>query len=153
MAGNGPPPKDPKSRRRTNDPARGEWIDLEAFQKGERAVLPALPKRKGGWSARTRDAWRRWRKDPATKLYGESEIQSAIDLAYLHHDWSRGESKLAAEIRLRMDGLGLTPKGKRDLRWRVPPPALVLKLDEAREERAPASKRRLRAVDPAASGG
>lgn len=152
MAGQGPAPKDPAQRRRRNEPARGEWIDLPELEK---PVLPTLPRRgaRGGWSARTRTAWAQWRRDPATAMFGPSEIAAAIDLAYLHHDWSRGESKLAAEIRIRMDGLGLTPKGKRDLRWRVPPPALVLKLDEARQERTPASKRRLRAVDPPAAGG
>lgn len=145
MAGQGPAPKDPGQRRRTNEPARGEWVDLKPVEK---AILPALPKRKGGWSARTRATWNRWRKDPATTMYGESEIASALDLAYLHHDWTRGDSKLAAEIRLRMDGLGLTPKGKRDLRWRPPLPAVVIQIEDARERKPPA-KRRLQAVDPA----
>lgn len=143
MAGQGPPPKDPAQRRRRNEPARGEWVDLPVAL--ERAVLPALPKRSGGWSARTRAAWARWRKDPATSMFGESDLASAIDLAYLHHEWCCGDVRLATEIRLRMDGLGLTPKGKRDLRWRVPAGAVVVPMEAA--EPVPA-RRRLRAVDP-----
>jgi hypothetical protein len=41
---------------------------------------------------------------------------------------------------------GLTPKGKRDPRWRTAPPAIVANLDQEHENRAPA-KRRIRAVD------
>jgi hypothetical protein len=53
----------------------------------------------------------------------------------------RGEEK-AAEVRVRMDGLGLTPKGKRDLRWRVAE-------RQAEPERPKlAEVRRPRAVDP-----
>jgi hypothetical protein len=120
MAGRGPAPAE--NRRRSNEPARGEWIDLPLLDP-KKPVLPALPKRAKGdgpWSARTRSAWKAWREDPATTQYGPAEVQAAIDLAYLHDEWARGGgSKIAVEVRQRMDGLGLTPKGKRDLRWRA----------------------------------
>lgn len=118
MAGQGPPPAD--KRRRRNEPARGDWVDLRKLDK---PVLPALPKRPaktGGWSARTRAAWKSWREDAVTAQYGPADIQAAIDLAFLYEDWVRGEQQLAAEIRQRQDRLGLNPKGKRDLRWRAP---------------------------------
>jgi hypothetical protein len=46
-------------------------------------------------------------------------------------------SSFAGEIRLRMGGLGLTPKGKRNLRWRMAEPAKVL--DHPTLSRRPAS--------------
>lgn len=53
-------------------------------------------------------------------MYGPSEVAGAIDLLWLFEDNVREpKAALASEIRHRMDGLGLTPKGKRDLRWRV----------------------------------
>lgn len=117
MAGNGPAPAE--TRRRRNDPARGDWTDLEPLKK---PVLPALPKRlkgEGRWSSRTRHLYDGWRWDPVTQVYGENEIAAVVELAYLQEDLSRGTLTIASEVRLRMDGLGLTPKGKRDLRYRV----------------------------------
>lgn len=118
MAGQGPPPS--TNRQRSGAPKRGDWLDLPRVV--TEPVLPPLPKRRKGqgeWSAQTKRAWESWKEDPATTQYGPADIQNAIDLAYLHHEFSQGEVKLAPEIRLRLDGLGLSAKGKRDLRWRV----------------------------------
>lgn len=143
MAGRGPAPKAPEERRRRNAPAGGEWIDLPAEL--TRAVLPTLPKRgkgQGNWSARTRAAWTAWRKDPATSQFGPADVQLTIDLAYLYEQWVREPKvNIAAEIRQRMDALGLTPKGRQDRRWRMPPPAEVVDIAEARPARKSASDR------------
>lgn len=116
MAGQGPAPAE--NRRRRNEPARGEWVDLDPL---ETPVLPNLPKRAkgtGSWSARTRAAWKAWREDPVTSQYGPAEIQNAIDLAFLYEDWVRGVGE-PNEVRQWLDRLGLNAKGKRDLRWRL----------------------------------
>jgi hypothetical protein len=118
MAGQGPAPQ--QNRQRAGAPARGDWTTLPA--EVEKPVLPALPKRRkseGTWSARSRRAWEAWKRDPATTQFGPADIQSAVDVIYLYEEMARGQVKLAPEIRLRLDGLGLTAKGKRDLRWRV----------------------------------
>ena len=149
MAGQGPPPKDPATRRRRNEPTRGEWIEIA---EPEKPILPTLPRRlkaQGGWSAQTRSAWNAWRRDPATTQFGPAEIQQALDTAYLYEQFARGDFKAAPEIRIRLDGLGLTAKGKRDLRWKVKDDAEVSSLEEARENRKKASRGRIRAVDPA----
>jgi hypothetical protein len=53
-------------------------------------------------------------------MWGTFDIQSAIDLAYLHNEWvGGGPTSLVAEIRQREDRLGLSQKGLRDLRWRI----------------------------------
>jgi hypothetical protein len=144
MAGMGPAPKDPAQRRRRNAPARGEWVHLKPLAK---PVLPTLPKRgqyEGPWSARTRDAWAAWRQDPVTGTYSSADIAAAVELAWLFEAAVHGKEK-TSEVRLRMDGLGLTPKGKRDLRLRLlsenDEPAEVIPLKTA-------ALRRLRAVDP-----
>jgi hypothetical protein len=121
MAGRGPAPKDPEQRRRTNAPARGDWVEIKAPAK---PVVPPLSKigaaPDGGWPARTKALWESIRKDPASTTWGPAEHAAAVELIYLHAEWTVfGPASLAAEIRLRSDGLGLTLKGKRDLRLRV----------------------------------
>lgn len=120
MAGTGPAPKPAGQRRRRNAPARGEWIDLPPL---DSPILPELPERseaEGEWSERTIFTWKAWQQDPATTQYGPAAKAQALNLAYLFEGWVRGDEKWS-EVRLTMDGLGLTEKGKRDLRWRVQP--------------------------------
>lgn len=120
MAGTGPAPKLADERRRRNEPARGEWTELPPLAEPVIAARPpARAKGTGPWSKRTLAAWRSWRADPVGAIWGPAERDAIIDLAYLHHEWCSGKLQLSAELRLRMDGLGLTPKGKRDLRLRV----------------------------------
>lgn len=94
--------------------------------------------------------WSAWRQDPVTGVYGPAEVAAAVDLAWLFEQYVRGEpAAKAAEVRLRMDGLGLTPKGKRDLRWRVAEESAPSVDEVARvRERRSVSRDRVRAVDP-----
>jgi hypothetical protein len=119
MAGRGPAPKNPDERARSNVPDRGEWSDLPPLTK---PVLPALPKRtraEGPWSSRTTRAWKAWRADWVTGAYGPAEVAQAVELAYLYEDAVRDpRAAWWAEVRQWMDRLGLTMKGKRDLRLR-----------------------------------
>lgn len=116
MAGRGRAPKDASQRRNHHEPQRGEWVDLPPLTK--KGVLPDLPK--GTWSTRTESAWEAWRADPATGMYGPAEVQLIVDLAYIYELWvMEPTAALAAELRQRQDGLGLSPKGKQDRRWRV----------------------------------
>ena len=54
---------------------------------------------------------------------------------------------LAAEIRLRLDGLGASPKGRRNLRWRYVEPAEIVE-HLVVSSRAGTRRHRLGAVDP-----
>ena len=120
MAGRGPAPKDPDERARTNAPERGEWRTLPPLTK---PVLPTLPKRsrgEGPWSPRTRAAWSSWRKDSVTQVYGPAEISMALEAIYLHEEMVRDPKPTrSAELRQWLDRLGLSLKGKRDLRFRI----------------------------------
>lgn len=116
MAGIGPAPKDQSERRNKSAPQRGEWVDLEPL---EQPVLPELPARADGeeWSDRTKLTWEAWRSDPVTGQYSPADVVYALDTILLYDGLTSANG--ANEVRLRMDGLGLTPKGKRDLRWRI----------------------------------
>jgi len=143
MAGRGPAPKPKEQRRNRGAPARGEWVDLPAV---DDPILPELPKRPRGtgrWHARTAAAWAAWRRDPATTQYGPAEVAAALELAWLHTDSIVDGEPKASEIRLRMDGLGLTAKGKRDLRWRAPTEHAA---EDVKPDRAPREVNHLRAV-------
>ncbi len=85
-------------------------MDLEPLKK---PVLPPLPG--GAWDDEVRDLWNAWRKDPVTSQYSEADVAFALETI---RSRQRRPNDLS-EFRLRCDILGLTPKGKRDLRWRV----------------------------------
>lgn len=121
MAGRGPAPKDSDQRARTNTPTRGEWIELAPLKK---PVLPPLPRRsraEGAWSSRSRATWNAWRQDPATGIFGAAEIRMALDAIYVFEEAVRDPKPTWwSEVRQWMDRLGLSLKGKRDLRLRPP---------------------------------
>lgn len=132
MAGTGPAPAE--TRRRRNEPARGEWVDLPPL---EAPVLPELPElAEGEWSERSRSTWAAWRSDPVTAQWSPADVAYALDAITLYEAMTPSN---ANEIRLRMDGLGLTPKGKRDLRWRVSSESVAAK-PKARKSAASSSR-------------
>lgn len=144
MAGHGPAPKE-AGRRRRNEPTRGDWVDLPPI---EAPVLPELPRLVNDmdepleWRAATVATWAAWRSDPVSAQWSPSDVAYALDTIRLHNFMT---STTASEVRLRMDALGLTPKGKRDLRWRITAEPVAADV-------APpvAEVRRLRAVDATA---
>ena len=115
MAGHGFAPKDPEQRRNRVAPQRGEWVDLVA----PTHEIPALPD--GDWHPRAQRSWGLWWSDPASSQWTDSQHSEVVELLALTDEFWRGATARANEMRLRADGLGLTQKGKRDLRWRVPP--------------------------------
>lgn len=154
MAGHGPAPKQPDQRRNRHEPQRGEWVELAALAERVLPELPAPPdlivrvqgksprRVKRPWSSRTLAAWEAWARDPVTGVYGPAEIAAVVELAFVMEEYVRGLGS-PNEVRLRMDGLGLSPKGKRDLRYRVD---LNGDAEPSRPSRAPtsSSKRRSR---------
>jgi len=143
MAGRGPAPN--QNRQRRNKPARGDWLDLEPL---EEPVLPELGdlfvpadgESMPAWMPVTRLLWAAWRQDPVTATWNASDTAFAVDTILLH---AAAAVKSANEIRLRMESLGLTPKGRRDLRLR-----LMEDSDEPEEPDEPslAAPRHLKAV-------
>lgn len=121
----GRPLKPPEQRRNRVAPLRGEWVDLEPLK------TPVLPPYKAAWRkwivSKDKDGnpievrrgvshamWAAWRESPVTSQYGPEDVAACCYLAEAFHTLSD-----TARLSL-MDRLGLTPKGKRDLRWRTP---------------------------------
>jgi hypothetical protein len=129
----GPTPKDRSARRRRNAPAGGEWVDLHPLEK---PILEELGDDE--WSDRARGTWEAWREDPATSQWLPADIAFASDtLTPVELNEREPTTSLAAEIRLRLDALGLTPKGRPTSAEVVEHPTL-----NSRGER-----RRLKAID------
>ena len=134
----GPPPKFAGARRRRNPPARGDWIEIPPL---EAPVLPELDELfEGEWAPETLFAWEAWRQDPVTALWTPADVSFAIDTILLHNAMT---PSTANEIRLRMDTLGLTAKGRQHLRWKV----VTLEEQAPPQTRRRSQTRRLRAVD------
>lgn len=111
----GPAPKDASQRARRNAPAFGEWKDLPEL---DRTYLPDLDG--DGWSKRTLAWWRGLQGDPITQTFGSSEIAQAVEVAHLFElAVAKDGARLLGEVRQWLNILGFTPKGKRDLRYRV----------------------------------
>jgi hypothetical protein len=113
----GPVPKDPSERRRTNKPARGEWIDIDSPSLDTPVLPPLTTIQKGRLNRKAKNKWRVWRLEPVTAHWSKSDIDTALDILELYNcdDWTRH----AAEIRQRETQLALNPKGKRDQRFRI----------------------------------
>lgn len=127
--------KEPGQRRRYNQPARGEWVELPSdFD----LVLPPYP---AAWFRRDRREyaipkwmWDLWRADPVTTQWTPADIATALELGARYF-------QMDDAIRFRIQtALGLNARGRRDLRWR---PA---RGGEKTDAEAPKEERRLRIV-------
>lgn len=139
----GPPPKENPIRRNAREVP---WTDLP--KAGRKGRAPALPKQitlrsagKAWWSA----AW----KTPESTQWGDSELQLAARRAELEDVWQeRGDLKVLPEMRHLETMLCMTPKARKEARWRI------VDGDEPAEKAKPkkkAAKPKLRLVDPQAS--
>jgi hypothetical protein len=140
-----PIPKPKEQRVNRSQKLRGEWVDLEPLNKPVLEISP-VPEA-ADWHERTKRLWRAWRDDPVTSQWSQADIAAAIDVAIEYDHWVKRDKgytqpAILSSIYRRQDRLGLTPGGKRDLRWRTPNEVETLK--EA--ERKPAEVRRIRAV-------
>jgi hypothetical protein len=75
--------------------------------------------------------------------WDEGDVPALVELALLRQKMMGGDFRLAAAVEKRADKFGLTPKGRRDLRW-------IITDKDAERAGVPEEQpvRRLRAVDP-----
>lgn len=136
MAGNGPAPK--LNRQRRESPSRGDWHKLPPLAKVvlpdlDTLPLPELPPRWDKdsndyteaqafqWPFTTKMLWESWQKSPVQAVWSDDDVAFAIDTIMLHAEATLGgRGAPPAEIRLRQESLGLTPKGRRDNRLLLP---------------------------------
>lgn len=114
MAGTGPPPND--TRRRANEPERGEWRATPGigWQHGE----PPPPPTKLVKASRA--AWSIWMGAWFAAHWTPEDLPGLRQVIRLYDQVERGEYVRAGELRLQMDNYGITHKGQQDRRW-VPP--------------------------------
>lgn len=138
MAGIGPAPAE--NRRRRNEPARGDWTYLDPEVP---SVLPDLPD-DAEWSDRAVAAWEMWRDDPVSSVYSAADVAFALDTIRLYNEGM--SASMAKEVRMRMTDLGLTPEGKRKLRYRVGESDVPAKKPTARRKKNNSRRTRLSVV-------
>jgi hypothetical protein len=97
-------------------PTRGEWIDLWEARLQEPAHPALSTLTKARWSAESRKRWDAWRHDPVALYWTESDLAFALETLAIYE---REDDPPWPELSRRWDRLGLTPKGKRDLRFRI----------------------------------
>ena len=111
----GPAPKPADQRRRSNEPARGEWSTAGVgWQHGD---TPAAP---DGLLAPSLEAWSTWMAAWFAGHWTPSDLPALRTLIRIYDQVERGEFQRANELRLQMDTYGITPKGQQDRRWAPP---------------------------------
>jgi hypothetical protein len=135
MAGHGPPPKPQLTR--DNDQARREAATTKVTNDGVLRGKP-LPK-ETTWHPRTVAWWATWRRSPLAQTFTEADWDFLLDTALLHSEMWNGETKLAAEIRLRVSAFGSTPEARLRLKLKIDNDvveiAQTVNMDDARRNR------------------
>jgi hypothetical protein len=114
VAGRGPAPKDPATRRRRNvDPVPTTVVSEDGKLRG-----PELP---GGfpWPEQTRSWWGTWRSSAQSQTFTASDWDFLLDTALLHAQLWSGNHAAATELRLRVAKFGATPEDRARLRMHV----------------------------------
>lgn len=128
MAGRGPAPKPPgRKAGHSRDPHGTTTIEFAP------AVAPSLPSGID-WHPMTVAWWDTLRSSPLAGAMMAVDWSFMLDTALLHHQYWNGDAKLAAEIRLRVAKLGVTPEDR--LRLRIQ----AVAADEADAKRPPVAQ-------------
>jgi hypothetical protein len=133
-------PKDPSQRRRRNEPERGE-IKHATDRGWQHGAVPAAPPKLLKASV---EAWNVWFGAWFAFFWTPEDVPGLRHLVRLYDQVERGEFHRAGELRLEMDGYGITPKGQQDRRWRPPKDAV--------EPAVSATVSHLKVVDHAVAG-
>jgi hypothetical protein len=106
---------------------------------GRQEPAPGLPA--GNWSAETMEWWERVWASPPAAVWIDSDFDVVVRLAQIREAIARDPSKAAlhAAATSLEDRLGLTPRARRAMNWRI-----------ADTTQATAEVRRIRIVDPPA---
>lgn len=136
MAGRGPAPKEPEKRARRNRDTTPK-IELErkpaarsrrsstktdtsttaSTKKPKPPNLPARGPLDLPWPSRTVAWWKTWQESPQAEHFTSTDWDFLLDTAALHAAlWGRGDTKAAAELRLRVAKFGATVEDRARLR-------------------------------------
>lgn len=120
MAGHG---KFPKPTERLADPAqrKAREAGMKVVQ-AEPTAQPPLPMTYGvggvryAWPEETKRWWAMWGRSPLTLDFTENDWSELLDTALLHAKYWTGDTKVAAELRLRAASFGATPEARARLK-------------------------------------
>lgn len=131
MAGRGPAPKDPETRRRRNVTAPMTVVVADGKIYG-----PDLPD-SFDWPAATVTWWSTWRESAQAKTFTDTDWSFLLDTAVLHAEFWLGDRSVAAELRLRAAKFGATPEDRARLKIEIgePPAAAPRARSKGRRER------------------
>lgn len=113
----GPAPKVQRARR--NVPERGEWQPTLGIGWQHSEKHPPCP---SGLTADSRSAWKVWMGSWFAAHWTPDDLPGLRQVIRLYDQVERGEFQRSTELRLNMDGYGITPKGQQDRRWARPKP-------------------------------
>ncbi len=117
MPGRGPAPK--VTRRNKSDvPIRGEWKAVPGIG-WQHGPVPTPPP---GLLKASREAWSVWMHAWFAAHWTPDDLPGLRTVVQLYDQVQRGEYVRVGELRLHMDGYGITPKGQQDRRWSPPKP-------------------------------
>ena len=137
----GPAPKDPAQRLRRNKDTI-DWVDLPADPELESRDIPQF----AGLGEAGRDKWSTIWVTPMATQWGDAEEGQAVRYCQLVDIWTTTkETKVLAEMRHLEAALGLTPKARKELRWRIVDGAEVVEMNGKPTGKGP----RLKVVDTA----
>lgn len=123
MAGNGPPPKDKRSRDRDmkllNDLVYNGEVFGDPLPEGVLVDKDGAPQ---DWHPQTVIWWNGIRQWPLMEDEPQASWSFMIDTALMHHQmWRNGRWEFAAEIRLREAKYGIMPDDRKRLGFRYKP--------------------------------
>src|SRR4051812_16980054 len=117
MAGRGPAPKEQHSRSRDDHTVERVELTDEVF--GDPLPDDVLPEGES-WHPQTLIWWEALRRWPLLKAQPDLAWSYLIATAMLHHRmWTDGNTKLAAELRIREAKFGVTPEDQMRLKIKV----------------------------------
>ena len=112
----GPAPK--RQRRRTNEPARGDWRPAPGIG-WQHGPIPTLP---DGMADATREAWQTWMRAWFASNWSPGDLPGLLVLIRIFDRVASGNAgaTLHSELRRWLDTYGISPAGHQARRW-LPP--------------------------------
>ena len=115
-----PAPKPKEQRVNRHKPKTGEWVILP---KSHDIKPPKLPLEHGiKWLKITREWWATIWASPMATQWQDADVPGLVEMA-MFRQWMfttgrfEDQMKLADQVQKRADKFGLSPKGRKDLRW------------------------------------